>query len=203
MPELDLENGEVITNSYVEPFYVLLDKITCSRFKLQSRFQQAYLREAVYVASCYLDAHADAESKLAGAMGRTAAIDTYEEAIIIKKSKDLTKKAKEFIENAKSINEQVDKVVETLKVGSAMLEGHQNYIKELNEDGLVEAYEVQKEFNLVANQRSIISNQAGFSRKMIKRTATNGASATTNPPTKKILPSASNLESVAEEGKVS
>lgn len=164
LPEIDVESKSIGVTTYYGRFISLLDYITAGKFDLLSRHERALLREAVYVCTCYVDAHQDAEEKIAGAMGAGTAIDTYEEATVIKRSMLVTEEAKRYMDNAKELNKDVEILVETLKIGSAMIVGHQKYMSELKEEGLVEDYEVQKEFELLKQQKAVIQNREGFSR---------------------------------------
>ena len=164
LPEIDVESATIGVTSYYGKFVRFLDYITGSRLNILARHERALLREAVYVCTCYIDAHQDAEEKIAGAMGAGTAIDTYEEATVIKRSMLVTDEAKKYMEKAKVLNKDVEVLVETLKIGSAMIYGHQSYMAELKEEGLVEDYEVAKEFELLKQQKAVIQNREGFSR---------------------------------------
>jgi len=115
----------------------LPDCITLDNY-LQNRLEGLRREEAVYLASCFLEAHICAEQRIAEYVGEDETIDTPEEAFVIKESRQLREIVQQIMDEALAQDPEVVESVNTIKLANAVIESQKNYVRELAEQGIIE-----------------------------------------------------------------
>ncbi|GBG26644.1 Sodium/hydrogen exchanger 8 [Hondaea fermentalgiana] len=131
---------------------------------LQSRLINARREEAVYMATCYMEAHAAAELKLAEYLGESAKVDTPEEATVIQESMNLREHAEDLLTHAFMDNKEVVKHVHLIKVANAVVESEVRYIQDLADQGIIDAKFQEECMEKIREKQSNIaaSRRRGF-----------------------------------------
>lgn len=139
LPE-SLEDDE---NRFTERFFKAIDDFLPDWVTIDDYFgdkvHEQERHEAVYKATCFINAHLVAQNRVAEYVGEGDDVDTPEEETVINESIAQVDRAKNFMKLAQDVDPHIVELIKAKKVASTILQHESELVNELRTQGIIDA----------------------------------------------------------------